>query len=168
VPIRRSSNAMTVSASNPRPTRAEVSDVANAILDGTDAVMLSNETAVGTLSHRSGGDHRQPLPKGWRREQINSAARSNNKQSIPNAISSAVSQIAEQLGDGTIATLTKTGSTARNVSRFRPENPNFSRYSPSGSGTAVTASLGRKTDVIARFTLHQPNFSSGDESCPGK
>jgi pyruvate kinase len=59
--------------------------------------MLSNETAAGSLSHRSGGNDRR-IAERIEREQINSAARSNNKQSIPNAISSAVSQIAEQLG----------------------------------------------------------------------
>jgi len=109
-------------ASNPRPTRAEVSDVANAILDGTDAVMLSNETAVGdypveavktmaTIARRIERDY--PLK----------AIESNLPSTIPNAISAAVSNIARQLDAGAIIPLTKSGSTARNVSKFRPPTP---------------------------------------------
>mgnify|MGYP006190938825 FL=1 len=122
IPIITATQMLDSMASNPRPTRAEVSDVANAILDGTDAVMLSNETAVGHYPIEAVATMAR-IAERIEREQINSAARSNNKQSIPNAISSAVSQIAEQLGAAAIITLTKTGSTARNVSRFRPKTP---------------------------------------------
>jgi pyruvate kinase len=122
IPIITATQMLDSMASNPRPTRAEVSDVANAILDGTDAVMLSNETAVGHYPIEAVATMAR-IAERIEREQINSTARSNNKQSIPNAISSAVSQIAEQLGAAAIITLTKTGSTARNVSRFRPKTP---------------------------------------------
>ncbi|MFM7717674.1 MAG: pyruvate kinase, partial [Microcystis sp.] len=122
IPIITATQMLDSMASNPRPTRAEVSDVANAILDGTDAVMLSNETAVGHYPIEAVATMAR-IAERIEREPINSAARSNNKQSIPNAISSAVSQIAEQLGAAAIITLTKTGSTARNVSRFRPKTP---------------------------------------------
>ena len=99
-----------------------MSDVANAILDGTDAVMLSNETAVGdypveavktmaTIARRIERDY--PLK----------AIESHLPSTIPNAISAAVSNIARQLDAGAIIPLTKTGSTARNVSKFRPPTP---------------------------------------------
>jgi pyruvate kinase len=95
--------------------------VANAILDGTDAVMLSNETAVGkypieavqtmaAIAVRIEQEKIAPNVKGTTR-------------SITNAISQAVGQIAEQLGAAAIMSLTKSGATARNVSKFRPEKP---------------------------------------------
>ena len=122
IPIITATQMLDSMASNPRPTRAEVSDVANAILDGTDAVMLSNETAVGdypveavqtmaTIARRIERDY--PLK----------AIESNLPSTIPNAISAAVSNIARQLDAGAIIPLTKSGSTARNVSKFRPPTP---------------------------------------------
>ncbi len=122
IPIITATQMLDSMASNPRPTRAEVSDVANAILDGTDAVMLSNETAVGdypveavktmaTIARRIERDY--PLK----------AIESHLPSTIPNAISAAVSNIARQLEAGAIIPLTKSGSTARNVSKFRPPTP---------------------------------------------
>ena len=107
---------------NPRPTRAEVSDVANAILDGTDAVMLSNETAIGKFAVEAVATMAR-IAERIEQEQINTPDFSKLRASIPNAISSAVSNISEQLNAAAIMTLTKTGSTARHVSKFRPKTP---------------------------------------------
>lgn len=122
IPVITATQMLDSMACNPRPTRAEVSDVANAILDGTDAVMLSNETAVGdypveavatmaTIACRI-----EKEPDAIRRQP-------SDKKTIPNAISAAVNHISRQLDAKAIMTLTKSGATARNVSKFRPHTP---------------------------------------------
>lgn len=121
IPIITATQMLDSMATNPRPTRAEVSDVANAILDGTDAVMLSNETAVG---HYPVEAVKMMAKIADRIEQEqNRTSYDDMNTSIPNAIAGAVSKIAEELNASAIMTLTKTGSTARNVSKFRPKNP---------------------------------------------
>jgi pyruvate kinase len=107
---------------NARPTRAEVSDVANAILDGTDAVMLSNETAVGKYPVEAVSTMAKIADR-MEKEEPTPTEELNTTSTIPNAISSAVSQISRQLDAAAIMTLTKTGATARNVSKFRPQTP---------------------------------------------
>ncbi|KAM3091888.1 pyruvate kinase [Phormidesmis sp. 146-35] len=121
IPVITATQMLDSMVHSPRPTRAEISDVANAILDGTDAVMLSNETAVGkypieAVSTMAQIAVRIEKEKGKR---ISEDA----GRSIPNAISQAVGRISEQLNAKAIMSLTKTGSTARNVSKFRPTTP---------------------------------------------
>lgn len=124
IPVITATQMLDSMVSNPRPTRAEISDVANAILDGTDAVMLSNETAVGKYPVEAVATMARIAVRmekdGISRNAFNV---SDIGRSIPNAISQAVGQIAEQLDAAAIMTLTKTGSTARNVSKFRPRTP---------------------------------------------
>jgi pyruvate kinase len=122
IPIITATQMLDSMVNNPRPTRAEVSDVANAILDGTDAVMLSNETAVGNYPAEAVATM-AAIAQRIEQEDLGNAIHPTNNTSIPNAISSAVSQIAEQLNAAAIMTLTKTGATARNVSKFRPQTP---------------------------------------------
>ncbi|MBD2498502.1 pyruvate kinase [Nostoc sp. FACHB-280] len=124
IPIITATQMLDSMVSNPRPTRAEVSDVANAILDGTDAVMLSNETAVGSYPVEAVATMAR-IAERIEQEQRNSDIRlqRDSRRSIPNAISQAVGQIAENLGASAIMTLTQTGATARNVSKFRPHTP---------------------------------------------
>ena len=122
IPIITATQMLDSMASNPRPTRAEVSDVANAILDGTDAVMLSNETAVGDYPVEA-VETMATIAKRIERDYPLKPIESNLPSTIPNAISAAVSNIARQLDAGAIIPLTKSGSTARNVSKFRPPTP---------------------------------------------
>ncbi|MDD1437651.1 pyruvate kinase, partial [Dolichospermum sp. ST_sed10] len=94
-------------------------------LDGTDAVMLSNETAVGSFAVEAVATMARIAERIEQEEILNTNSRlsRDNRRSIPNAISQAVSQIAESLGAAAIMTLTQTGATARNVSKFRPKTP---------------------------------------------
>jgi len=125
IPVITATQMLDSMVNSPRATRAEVSDVANAILDGTDAVMLSNETAVGKFPVEAVATMARIATRIEQEQELasNHANVKNTRRSIPNAISQAVGQIAEQLGAAAIMTLTKTGSTARNVSKFRPQNP---------------------------------------------
>ncbi|WP_392480033.1 pyruvate kinase [Nostoc sp. C110] len=125
IPIITATQMLDSMVSNPRPTRAEVSDVANAILDGTDAVMLSNETAVGSFPVEAVATMARIAERMEQEEaqHLNLRSVRDARRSIPNAISQAVGQIAEQLGAAAIMTLTQTGATARNVSKFRPNTP---------------------------------------------
>ncbi|MEB3349061.1 MAG: pyruvate kinase [Cyanobacteriota bacterium] len=122
IPIITATQMLDSMASSPRPTRAEVSDVANAILDGTDAVMLSNETAVGDFPVEAVATMAQ-IARRIERDYPRRLLDGQMAPTIPNAISQAVSTIARQLDAAAILPLTKSGSTARNVSKFRPSTP---------------------------------------------
>jgi pyruvate kinase len=108
---------------NPRPTRAEASDVANAILDGTDAVMLSAETATGrypreTVAMMSRIVVEAELSmRGWQRRQ----RREKHSLSIAETICESIAHAAEDLHMAAIAVFTETGNTARMISKHRPD-----------------------------------------------
>jgi len=111
---------------NPRPTRAEVTDVANAILDGTDAVMLSEETAIGkypveavAMMARIAEDAERGFPFDiW----INSLGHK-SKKSVPDAVSCAACSLAESINAASIIAFTQSGSTARLMAKYRPQRP---------------------------------------------
>ena len=124
IPVITATQMLDSMVSNPRATRAEISDVANAILDGTDAVMLSNETAVGQFPVKA-VETMATIAKRIESDTIarNVTSAEDSGRSIPNAISQSVGQISHLLNAAAIMTLTKSGATARNVSKFRPETP---------------------------------------------
>ena len=113
---------------NPRPTRAESSDVANAVIDGTDAVMLSGETAAGKYPMeavnvmdkicRRVEEHRTKL--------YNSLAFDKpewKEKQVVESLSYSCVSIAENVEAKVIGTLTNSGSTARRIAKFRPKAP---------------------------------------------
>jgi pyruvate kinase len=122
IPVITATQMLDSMVNSPRPTRAEVSDVANAILDGTDAVMLSNETAIGKFPVEA-VTIMAKIAERIEQEEIHASRAAASQTSIPNAISSAVTHISTTLNAAAIMSLTKTGSTARNVSKFRPKTP---------------------------------------------
>ncbi|MEL6354093.1 MAG: pyruvate kinase [Cyanobacteria bacterium J06627_28] len=123
IPVITATQMLDSMVDSPRPTRAEVSDVANAIFDGTDAVMLSNETAVGEYPVEAVATMAR-IARRTEQEQMEHVEEEFSKShTIPNAISQAVSQISNQLRAAAIMTLTRSGATARNVSKFRPKAP---------------------------------------------
>ncbi len=108
---------------NHRPTRAEVSDVANAILDGSDAVMLSGETAIGKFPLESLQTMVNIIQKTEQESSyrpFDRHASDKEPTSITQAISSASCQVAHKLHAKTIITSTKTGHTARQVAKHKP------------------------------------------------
>ncbi|MDI3257626.1 MAG: pyruvate kinase [Kyrpidia sp.] len=109
---------------NPRPTRAEASDVANAIFDGTDAIMLSGETAAGKYPVES---VRTMARIAERAEEALWAFRPTQARkpqgTVTDAISHAVASLANDLKAAAVITSTQSGQTARRVSKYRPRCP---------------------------------------------
>lgn len=112
--------------SHPRPTRAEATDVANAIYDGTSAIMLSGETAAGDYPVEA---VETMVRIALRTEaDINYISRlrarnTNEKPSITDAISHTACLMAGDLNATSIVTVTKSGRTARMISKYRPQSP---------------------------------------------
>lgn len=110
---------------NPRPTRAEASDVANAILDGTDAVMLSNETAAGsypleaveTMARIALQVERNVRPT--ERPELEE----HYQRPVQDAIAHAATRMVPELNASAIVIATFSGSSARHVSKYRPSCP---------------------------------------------
>lgn len=109
---------------NPRPTRAEASDVANAIFDGTDCIMLSGETANGKYPVEA-VETMAKIAESVEAEldyaKILSRKRKEHVPGVPTAISLSSVSCAMELGAKAIIAATQSGSTAKMVSRYRPE-----------------------------------------------
>ncbi|NBJ14158.1 MAG: pyruvate kinase [Dehalobacter sp. 4CP] len=135
----------------PRPTRAEASDVANAILDGTDAIMLSGETAAGEfpveavqtmdkIAHKAEGiffKTSAPLEKG---------------RNIADAIGHASYTIAADLNAAAIITPTQSGKTARMISRYRPKSLIIATTPYPEVARSLTLSWGVHTIIVPEST----------------
>lgn len=108
---------------NPRPTRAEASDVANAVFDGTDAVMLSAETATGLYPRQAVVMMSKIVVEAESnmKEFMQPRRRQQRRMTIPETICESIAHAADDLHMSAIAVFTETGNTARLISKFRPQ-----------------------------------------------
>lgn len=126
IPVITATQMLESMVKNPRPTRAEVSDVANAIFDGTDALMLSAETSVGEYPLKSV----QTMAKialiseeniDW--ENLRSHSKGQTEPVFSDVISGAACEAAKNLRAKAIVAFTQSGFTARLISKYRPAAP---------------------------------------------
>lgn len=109
--------------SSPRPTRAEASDCANAVLDGADAVMLSGETSVGAYPIESVQTMARIIERTEEGGMERIARAATDPHTQGGVISKAATEVATVLGARYLATFTKSGDTARRMARLRSETP---------------------------------------------
>ena len=124
---------------SPRPTRAEAADVANAVLDGTDAVMLSEETATGDYPVRAVQFMARIIKSAEKNFFHERYLQLLPKKEVPDSVAHAACVLANHLDASAIVAPTLSGKTAMHISRFRPQQPIIA-LSPSG-------------DVVRRLTL---------------
>lgn len=149
-----------------RPTRAEVADVANAVLDGTDAVMLSAETAVGhdpVLAVRTMGKIVRQIETSDRYHDVSRVAFRTSEPTFSNAIALSAARAAEALGLEKIVCFTETGNTVRQISRYRPMSK-IVALSPHVRTLARSAILSHVLPVLfpRRDTLEEMLVSASD------
>lgn len=138
VPVITATQVLDSMVHNPRPTRAEAADAANAVLDGTDALMLSQETAIGDYPVETVRILGAIAFESEKKLQFKSfiGSKTKNISDIADCVARSVCETAEVLGVNIIAAPTRTGHTARLISRYRPsakivalsENPSTRKH----------------------------------------
>ncbi|MFI1968873.1 pyruvate kinase [Streptomyces cinnamoneus] len=136
---------------NSRPTRAEASDVANAILDGADAVMLSAESSVGaypietvkTMSRIVEAAEQELLSKG-----LQPLVPGKKPRTQGGSVARAACEIADFLGAKSLVAFTKSGDTARRLSRYRAAQPILAFTTDASTRNQLTLSWGVETYVV--------------------
>jgi len=119
--------------SAPTPTRAETSDIANAVFDGSSAVMLSGETAIGhdpvlavaTMARIARRADEEFDYDGWAADvqRLNQAQRSSTDDIVTNSMTNAAWRAASESAASSIICITRTGFTVRSIARYRPRSP---------------------------------------------
>lgn len=144
---------------NPRPTRAEASDVANAIFDGTDAIMLSGETAAGQYpveAVQTMFNIATRTEESLNYKEILSKRRDQVGMTITDAIGQSVAHTAINLNAAAIVTPTESGHTARMIAKYRPQAPIVA--------VTVNESVSRKLGLVfGVFPASGQNANSTDE-----
>jgi pyruvate kinase len=152
---------------SPRPTRAEVTDVANAVLDGTDALMLSEETAVGAypvesvaMMARIAEDAESGFPfDAWMERPDVAGVRP-----LEESVAHAACDLAEHTGAASIVTFTQSGGTARLVAKNRPRQPilaptpmenTYRRLSLVWGVVPILSGVARDTDEMMEKALNE-------------
>jgi len=142
---------------NPRPTRAEVADVANAVFDGTDAVMLSGETAVGIYPLET----TQMMADIVKKIESSDAYKrrlvvEHGENTVTNAVSSAVVSIVENLGAKAIIAASASGYTPRMLAKYRPDCKIF-------AVSDNIRTVRRLALTWGVYCIYVPKFDSNDE-----
>ena len=154
---------------NPRPTRAEVSDVANAVLDGTDAIMLSSETAVGKYPVETVKTTNKIIDEIEKEIDYNNLLldfNRNDKLSITDAICYSVVDSANRVDAKVIVCSTLSGKTAKKISHFRPSSSVVAISPDERTVSGLTINYGiipvkvplmETTDEIIKFSMETVN-----------
>jgi len=148
---------------DPRPTRAEASDVANAVLDGSDAVMLSAETAVGNHPVRVVEAMNQIIRQAedyWYEQRRSLTMAPNQLErggSVTDSVSFTACRLAEQVGAEAVCCLTNSGATARAIARHRPSMPIYAFT----DNQRVVAQLGSLWGTEAFYIPFQQDTDQG-------
>jgi pyruvate kinase len=144
---------------NPRPTRAEVTDVANAVLDGTDAVMLSEETAAGSYPVEAVATMVRIIEAAevaFPHETWRNRVRESGVLAVPDAVAFAACELAEEIGASAIVSCTRSGATAQLVAKYRPR--------PTLVGATPAADVYRRLSLVWGVRpLLIPGVVSGEE-----
>lgn len=158
IPVITATEMLETMTYNPRPTRAEASDVANAIEDGTDAVMLSGETAKGKFAAEAVAMMARIAREVDPSLSATGAARFGLAAgvSVGEAVAHAAAEVASTLGARLIVAYTESGSTARRIAKYRPRTP-LAAISPHGW---VCRRLALSWGVIA---IRGPSVASLDD-----
>jgi pyruvate kinase len=155
--------------SSPTPTRAEVTDIANAIIDGSDALMLAEETAIGSYPVESihvlkkvALETERFLPR-----EIASTRRAWYDDSQEDAIAFAACETALQVSAKAIVTPTRTGKTARRVSKYRPSLPIIGLTSHEEVQRQLLVSWGVESVLTKEFDSTEAIFHEAEKTAVG-
>lgn len=151
---------------NPRPTRAEVSDVANAVLDGSDAVMLSGESAAGKYPLEAV----EMMAKIARRteaeidfDEMTARALSGSERNTASAVALAVVDSVTDLSAKVVIAATKSGTTARTISKHRPDAPIIAATPCAKAAAALSLNWGIHPVIVPNMDNSDDVFSQCEE-----